>query len=132
MGVDSCNTSTHIKHCRADYSRLQEITMAKKKTYIYHMLIGNYGSYEVDTFMFARNACVAIEYCKELYKDKKCNSYKAIKVGVSHYLRDTQIVSPEDEEKLRNSIASHGDEYREIEVEAPTFITKEEAGDLEL
>ena len=132
MGVDTRNIGTHVKHCRADHSGIQEITMAKKKTYIYHMLIGNYGDYEVDTFMFARNACVAIEYCKELYKDKKYNSYKAIKVGVSHYLRNTQMVSPEDEEKLRNSIASQGDEYREIEVEAPAFITKEEAGDLEL
>ena len=104
--------------------------MAKKKTYIYHMLIGNNDNTEVDIFMFARNATVATEFCKELYKEKKYNSYKAIKVGMSHYLRDTQVVSDEDDKRLRNSAASTSDRFREIEIEAPKLITKEEMGDL--
>ena len=104
--------------------------MAKKKTYIYHMLIGHNGNIEVDTFMFARNADVAKEFCKELYRDKKYNFYKAIKVGQSYTLKDTQIVSDYEKEKLVNSIASQSDRYREIEPEAPKFITKEEAGEL--
>lgn len=106
--------------------------MAKKKTYIYRILAGNNDNIEVDVFMFARNAYIATEFCKNLYKEKKYNTYKAIKVGVSHKLRDTQIVCDADDERLRNSIASQGDRYKEIEVEAPTFITKEEAGELGL
>ena len=106
--------------------------MAKKKTYIYRMLIGNGDNIEEDIFMFARNATVATEFCKDIYRKKKYNNYKAIKVGISHKLRDTQIVCDADDEKLRNSIASQGDRYREIEIEAPTFITKEEAGELNL
>jgi hypothetical protein len=96
------------------------------------MLIGHNGNIEVDTFMFARNADVAKEFCKELYRDKKYNFYKAIKVGLSHILRDTQIVSDYEDRKLRNSIASQGDRYREIDVEVPQFVTKEEAGEIGL
>lgn len=101
-----------------------------KKTYIYRMLIGHNGNVEVDLFMYARNQNVALAFCKEKYHDQKYNYYKPIKVGVSHMLRDTQIVSEYEAEKLKNSIASKGDKYSEREVEMPQFITKEEAGEL--
>lgn len=106
--------------------------MAQKKTYIYRMLIGNNENIEVDVFMYARNATVATDFCKKLYRDKKYNYYKPIKVGVSHTLQDTQILQEYESNKLRNSIASQSDKYAEREVEAPKFITKEEAGDLDL
>lgn len=106
--------------------------MAHKKTYIYRVLIGHDENIEVDIFMFARNSHVAKDYCKELYKDKKYNSYQVIKVGLSHYLRETGIMSEYEAWKLRDSIASQSDKYSEREVEAPKFITKKEAGELGL
>ena len=106
--------------------------MAQKKTYIYRMLIGNNGNAEVDLFMYARNADVATSFCKDLYKDRKYNFYLPIKVGLSHVLRETQIIKDYEAEKLKNSIASQSDKYSEKEVEVPTFITKEEASEIGL
>ncbi len=103
-----------------------------KKTYLYRMIIGNNQRQEFDVFVYARNSKTALEYCKELYREKKYNYYKPIKVGVSLYLRSTGIVDKEDEVKLRNSIAVKGDSYTEREVVLPKYITKEEAGDLNL
>lgn len=106
--------------------------MAQKKTYIYRMLIGHDGNTEVDIFMYARNSEIALSYCKEKYREQKYNYFKPIKVGLSHTLKETQIVSDYEAEKLKNSIASKGDKYSEKETEAPQFITKEEAGELGL
>ena len=103
-----------------------------KTTYLYRMLIGHNDNVEIDIFMYARNSKTAIEYCKELYRDKKYNHYRPIKVGVSLYVRDTGLVSKEDDEKLRDSIAVMGERYSEREVVLPKYITKEEAGDLNL
>lgn len=100
-----------------------------KKAYIYRMLIGHNDNTEIDIFLFARNAKIAKEYCKELYKEKKYNYYKPIKVGVSLRLRDTGLVSDDEDKKLRNTIAIKGESYSEREVVLPKFITKEEAGD---
>ena len=110
--------------------------MAQKKTYIYRVLIGNADNngvdVYVDTYMYARNSKDAVAFCKNQYRDKKYNSYQTIKVGVSHNLRETQIVSEYEAEKLKNSIASQSDKYSEREMEAPKFITIEEAGELNL
>ena len=107
--------------------------MSQKKTYIYRMLIGNNNILpEVDIFMYARNAETAKTYCKNIYKDKKYDSYTAIKVGLSRTLQDTQIMQQYEADQLRNSIASKSDKYSEREIEAPQFITKEEAGELGL
>jgi len=106
--------------------------MAQKKTYLYRMLIGYNGETEVDVFMYARNSDTAIKYCQELYKEKKYNYFKPIKVGISLRLRSTGLVSDEDDKKLRNTIAVQGERYREREVVLPKFISKEEAGDLDL
>ena len=106
--------------------------MAQKKTYIYRMNVGRNNKAETDFFMYARNSKTAIEYCKEIYKDKKYNYFKPIKVGVSLWLRDTGIVSDEEDKKLRNSIAVKSESYSERDFEAPKFITTEEAGDLNL
>ena len=104
--------------------------MAQKKTYIYRVLIGYNGNTDVDIFMYARNKETALDYCKQLYKDKKYNYYKPIKVGVSLWLRDTGTVTAKEDELLRNSVASMGETYYEREIEMPKFITKEEAGEL--
>lgn len=106
--------------------------MAQKKTYIYRMLIGNNDNTEIDTFCMARNAGIAIDFCKEKYKDKKYNSYQAIKVGISHTLQDTQILEPAEAEKLRRAGATRSEKYSEREIEEPRFVTKEEAGELGL
>lgn len=107
-----------------------------KKTYIYRMLIGKNKNTDVDIFLdiylYARNADVAKDFCKEKYKKEHYNYYKAIKVGVAHTLKDTQILQDEEAEKLMNSIASLSDKYSEREIEAPKFITKEEAGEMNL
>lgn len=101
--------------------------MSQKKTYVYRLLIGNNDNVEVDCFMYARNAGRAIDYCKELYKDKKYNSYQAIKVGISHSLQETQILSNYEAEKLRNAGAEKGEKFSEREIETPRFVSKEEA-----
>ena len=89
--------------------------MAKKKVYIYHILIGRNGVTEVDTFMLARNVKDGKAYCQELYKDKKYDTYKLIKVGTSHALEETQIISEEEAAALRARGADKADIYREIE-----------------
>ena len=103
-----------------------------KKTYIYRVIIGHNGNHVMDVFMYARNIKVALDFCKEYYRDKRYNYFNPIKVGVSLYNRDTGLVSKEEDKKLRDSIAAIGDSYREREVVLPKFITKEEAGDLGL
>ena len=89
--------------------------MAKKKTYIYHVLIGNNGTYDIDTFILARNSKVGESFCREQYKDKKYNTYKFIKVGISHEKEETQILSADLAQKLRANGYANGDFYREIE-----------------
>ena len=42
--------------------------MAQKKTYIYRVMIGKHGDIFEDIFMYARNADVAISYCREQFK----------------------------------------------------------------
>lgn len=101
--------------------------MAQKKTYVYRMLIGYDNTNEIDCYLLARNAGVAIEYCKEIYKDKKYNSYQAIKVGISHTLQDTQILDDEEAEMLRKAGAERAEKFSEREIEKPRFVTKEEA-----
>ena len=96
-----------------------------KKTYLYHMLIGNNDKVEVDCFMFARNSGVAIDFCKELYREMRYNSYQAIKIGQSHILRETQIVPKENEPKIRQAIANKPDKYSEREIVIPEFVLKE-------
>lgn len=87
--------------------------MAKKKTYIYHMLIGNNGNVVEDFFMLARNKDRAIDFCQNEFKDKKYNFYRVIKVGVSHTLQDTQIISEYEAERLRQAGAAESDFYSE-------------------
>lgn len=89
--------------------------MARKKLYIYHALIGNNSVTEVDTFILARNSKVAEAFCKELYKDKKYNTYRFIKVGISHDNEETQILPQDLIQKLRANGYADGDFYREIE-----------------
>ena len=106
--------------------------MAQKKTYVYRLLIGHDSNVEVDCFMYARNAGQAIDFCKELYKDKKYNSYQAIKVGLSHTLQETQVLSNYEADQLRKAGAEKGDKFSEREIEKPQFISKEEAKELGL
>lgn len=101
-----------------------------KKTYVYHMLIGHNNKTELDFFMYARNATFALEYCKDLYREKKYNFYKAIKVGISHKERTTQIIPEEDAVKIRQAGADEIKKFSERQIDAPQFISKEEAGDL--
>lgn len=100
--------------------------MAQKKTYLYHMLIGQNDRTEVDCFVAARNCGVAIDYCKEIYKDKKYNSYQAIKVGICHKLEETRILDKEEEMKLRNASADRLEKFSERQIDIPKFIPKEE------
>ena len=87
--------------------------MARKKTYIYHMLIGDSKKISEDFFMLARNKDCAVEFCKEKFRDKKYCYYQAIKVGVSHTLQDTQIIDEYEAEQLRNAGADKSDFYSE-------------------
>ena len=62
---------------------------------------------------------------QELYKDKKYNSYQAIKMGISHYPRETQIISEGDAVKLRKAITDPNIKFSEREIELPRFIAKD-------
>ncbi len=104
--------------------------MAKSKSYIYHMLIGNNDNTEIDCFVTARNCGVAIEYCKDLYREKKYNSYQAIKVGIFHTPQETRILDKEDEMKLRKAGADKKAFFSEREIEIPKFIPKDKAEEL--
>lgn len=106
--------------------------MARKKTYIYRVQIGHNGVADVIGFMYARNSHDATSYCKELYREKKYNYYKMIKVGVSHTLQETRFIGDAEAAKLMSSMASQSDKYAERETNVPQFITKEEAGELGL
>ena len=106
--------------------------MPQKKTYIYHMQIGQDDKVEVDCFVAAGNAGIAVDYCKEVYREKKYNSYKANKVGAYHEKQKPHFLESEDEYKLRQAGADKGNKYSEREIERPRFVTKEEAGELGL
>ena len=90
--------------------------MAQKKTYIYRIQEKN-GNKEEEFFMYARNADRAIQYCKDNFEDKRRASLRAIKVGVSHILRETQIVGETESQKLRNSKAVVSEKYAERDVQ---------------
>ena len=84
-----------------------------KRTYVYHILIGNNENVDVDLFMLARNAGVAIEFCQDIYRQKHYNSYKAIKVGVSDLPQDTRIMNEEETEQLIRAGAANSDKFSE-------------------
>ena len=106
--------------------------MAQKKTYIYRVMIGKHGDVFEDIFMYARNADIAEAYCKEKFKDNKYDLFRVNKVGISHILRDTEIIQGYTAEKLRNSVASQDKKFSERAIDAPTFVTKEEMEELDL
>jgi len=103
-----------------------------KQTYVYRVLIGRDNNVEHEHFCYARNAGVLLDFLKEKYREQKYNYYQAIKVGISHTLKDTMIIDGSEAEQLKNSIASKGDKYSERRVEAPKFIPVEEAGELKV
>ena len=90
--------------------------MAQKKTYIYRILAKN-GEKEEEFFMYARNADRAVQYCRENKENGKHTFWRAIKVGVSHILRETQIIGEEESRKLRNSKAVVSEKYAERNVQ---------------
>ena len=87
--------------------------MAQKKTYIYRIRIGNNGKAEHDFFMFARNGDVAIQYCQNIYRDKHYNFYKATKVGISHTLQETGIISDFEAKQMIDAGATRSEAYAE-------------------
>ena len=106
--------------------------MAQKKTYIYRLMIGKHGDIFEDVFMYARNQDIAIQYCKEYYKEKKYDLFRANKVGISHTLRDTEIIQGYTADKLRNSVAAQDKKFSERNMEIPQFVTAEEMEELGL
>ena len=87
------------------------------------MLIGKNGKIEQDFFMYARNAKTAIAYCQEVYHDKHYNFHKAIKVGISHTLRETSFISDFEAQQLINAGAKRSDFYSERNME-PSWLPK--------
>ena len=87
--------------------------MSNKQTYIYRMKIGYYPDFEQDIFMYARNSKTAEEYCKEVFREKHYNNYKAIKVGISHTLRETGFISDFEAQQLIMAGAKRAEFYSE-------------------
>ena len=91
--------------------------MARKKTYIYRVMIGQNDDVMADVFMYARNKDTAVDYCRKVYHDKHYNSYKVIKVGVSHTLQETGFISDFEADRLIAAGATRSDKYSERNVE---------------
>ncbi len=91
--------------------------MAVKKTYIYRLEMGHQDQIEETIFIYARNAGIAVDYCKTIYKDKKYDHFHAIKVGASNELRETSIFTKDENERIRKTNAVGADAYAEREME---------------
>ena len=85
--------------------------MAEKKTYIYKVSMSRNNGPEKTVHLYARNAGIAVEFCKEAYKDKKYDAFKAVKKGES-VLRETAFLTSEEERKLQ-SLQPEADAYAE-------------------
>ena len=77
------------------------------------MKIGYYPDFEQDIFMYARNSKTAEAYCKEVFREKHYNNYKAIKVGISHTLRETGFISDFEAQQLIAAGAKRAEFYSE-------------------
>lgn len=60
--------------------------MATKATYMYQITMGHGNKKEFTTYCYARNSGVAIENMKEIYKDKKYDSFTAKLFGEADIL----------------------------------------------
>ena len=87
--------------------------MAQKKTYIYRMQIGKAGKQVLERFLWARNADVAREFCKEFYRADKYDMYNPIKVGQSRTLRETDFIPDDEVEYMKKAGATRSEQYAE-------------------
>ena len=87
--------------------------MARKNTYIYRLEAGY--SYkeepEVKEFFYAPNSKRLIQYAQNMYRDKKYNKFKTIKVGQSKYQEDMRLISDFESFQLKQSMTA--DAYAE-------------------
>ena len=82
--------------------------MAHKQTIIYRLEAGY--SYketpEVVEFFYAPNSKRLIQYAQNMYRDKKYNKYKTIKVGISKYSEDMRLISDFESWHLKQSMTA--------------------------
>lgn len=84
-----------------------------KHTYIYRLEAGY--SYkttpEVVEFFYAPNSKRLIQYAQNIYRDKKYNKYKTIKVGMSKTIEEMRMISDFEGWQLKQQMTA--DAYSE-------------------
>ena len=84
-----------------------------KHTYIYRLEAGY--SYkqepEIIEFFYAPNSKRLIKYAQSIYKDKKYNKYKTVKVGMSNVIEEMRQISEFESWQLKQTMTA--DAYSE-------------------
>lgn len=87
--------------------------MSRRISYIYRLEAGyNYKEHpEVIEFFYAPNSKRLIQYAQNMYRDKKYNKYKTIKVGMSKTYEEMRMISDFEGWQLKQHYM--GDAYSE-------------------
>ncbi len=87
--------------------------MSHKVTYIYRLEAGY--SYkdkpEVVEFFYAPNAKRLIQYAQNMFRDRKFNKYKPVKVGISNVYEEMRMISDFESWQLKQTMTA--DAYAE-------------------
>ena len=82
--------------------------MGRKTKYIYRLEAGY--SYKKDPeiveFFYAPNSKRLIQYAQNMYKDKKYNKYKTVKVGLSNIQEEMRLISDFESWQLKQSMTA--------------------------
>ena len=76
-----------------------------KHMYIYRLEAGysHKKEPEVIEFFYAPNSKRLIQYAQNVYRDKKYNKYKTIKIGLSKTLEEMRMISPFESWQLKKN-----------------------------
>ena len=89
--------------------------MSRFVTHIYRMEMGKGGKAECATWLYARNAKEAKEYCKLVFKDKRYDFFRAIMVGETKapVANAPCLLSDFEMNQITSTIAKDGEHYAE-------------------
>lgn len=95
--------------------------MPSNVIHIYRVEMGHVNNILNTHWVYARNAKLAKEYCKALFKTQRYDYYKAIMVGEVIHPTDMSVtsLSDEDVEKIEQTMAKDGDRYAEHRYRVP-------------
>ena len=89
--------------------------MPSNTMHIYHVEMGYVNDIRKSHWVYARNARLAKEWCKQQFKSLHYSYFKAIMVGEATKLMgyETTSLSDDEIEMIENTIAKDGDRYAE-------------------